>query len=458
MYGINKDFNIHFIGVGGIGMSGIAEILLNLGYKVSGSDLNENDNTQKLKHLGAQIFLGHKKENVQDAQLIVYSSAINPTNPEVVKATELRIPIIKRAEMLAELMRLKFGIAVAGSHGKTTTTSFLSTILKECQLNPTCIVGGIVKNLGGHALKGDGDILVAEADESDGSFLFLNPIMSVITNIDNDHLDYYKTVENLENSFLEFSHKVPFYGRVAINIEDSKTKSLIKNLRRPHISYGLSDSADYYATQIQFDEQGSHFKLHHQDEIIDTTISLSGEHNILNALGAIAIAHQLPLSLKQICEGIAKFEGVGRRFEIIHSDKPVIVDDYGHHPTEIKSTLKTARQKYPDKNIVAIFEPHRFTRTQEHWDEFVASFSDISQVYIAPIYPASEEPIPNITSENLIKDIQAKSQNAAFLADWDEVLSIIDKASDNQTVIVSLGAGSISKIMRSKVETWSNKK
>lgn len=457
MFGIDRELKIHFVGIGGIGMSGIAEILINLGYSVSGSDISQNANVQKLKSLGATIFNEHIASNIDDVQILVYSSAIKKDNPEIMKAVELKIPIIQRAEMLAELMRLKFGIAVAGSHGKTTTTSFLSTILKECKLNPTCIVGGIVKNLGGHALKGDSEYLVAEADESDGSFLYLNPIMSVITNIDNDHLDYYKTEEKLEQAFEDFVNKAPFYGKVALNIEDKKSKELISKIKRPYLTYGLSSKAEYYASDIVFNADGSEFNVNFNGEKFRTKISLSGEHNVLNALSAIAIAHQLKLSLGEICEAIAKFEGVGRRFEIIHNEDFIVVDDYGHHPTEIAATLKTAKQKYPDRNIVSIFEPHRFTRTQEHWDDFVNSFSEVSKVYVAPIYAASEKQIEDITSEKLVKAIDEKFGNAEFMQSWDKIEELFEVGKKENLVILGLGAGSISKVMRTKVEKWISK-
>lgn len=461
MFGINKELKIHFIGIGGIGMSGIAEILLNLGYQVSGSDLSESANVIKLKELGVQVYIGHESKNIENVQLVVYSSAIDESNPEIIRAREIHVPIIKRAEMLAELMRLKYGIAVAGSHGKTTTTSFLSTILQELDYKPTCIIGGIVKNLGGHAVKGDGDFLVAEADESDGSFLFLNPIMSVITNIDNDHLDYYKNEENIQKAFEEFANKVPFYGRVAINIHDEKSMQLRARLRRPNVTYGIKTEGlecDYYATDIQFTEEGTSFKVGSRGEEFPASITLSGKHNVLNALAAIAISVELGISLKNACEKISLFEGVGRRFEILHkTDQMIVVDDYGHHPTELRATITTASNRYPKRKIIAIFEPHRFTRTQEFWNEFRDCFHSVEKVYIAPIYAASEKPIEGVTSERLVNEINKKFANAQLLEDWNTLKNIFDDYKNQDYVILSMGAGSISKLTRTKLEEWISK-
>jgi UDP-N-acetylmuramate--alanine ligase len=461
MFGINKELKIHFIGIGGIGMSGIAEILINLGYHVSGSDITTNPNTEKLKSKGAEIFLGHKSENIKNVQLIVYSSAIDETNPEIMQARDQGLPIIKRAEMLAELMRLKFGVAIAGSHGKTTTTSFLSTILKELDYKPTCIVGGVVKNLGGHALKGDSQYLIAEADESDGSFLFLNPIMSIITNIDNDHLDYYKTVENIEKAFEEFANKVPFYGHVAININDAKSRKLRDKIRRPYVTYGVfeegseEEKPEYYASNIIFTENGTSFDVHHKEEKVEANITLAGEHNVLNALSAIVIAHKLESNLACICSAIKHFEGVGRRFELLYNnEKMVVVDDYGHHPTEVLATLQTAKDKYPNKKIIAVFEPHRFSRTKEFWNEFRDSFENVEKAYIAPIYAASENPILGITSDNLVADINKQFKNAELLPNWGKLPNIFEQYKNENVIILSMGAGSISKMTRQKLEEW----
>ncbi len=460
MFGIKKDLNIHFIGIGGIGMSGIANVLLNLGYNVSGSDINRNENIEKLEVAGAKIFHGHHEANIDHVQLVVYSSAIDNKNPEIKKAKELKIPIVKRAEMLAELMRVRYGIAIAGSHGKTTTTSFVSTIFNKLDQKPTCVVGGVVKNLGSQSIKGDGQYLIAEADESDGSFLFLNPIMSVITNVDNDHLDYYGTEEKIKEAFVEFSNKIPFYGRTAINANDKNSCELIKNLRRPYVTFGLAhkkscvENLDYAATDIVFKEDETLFSVIHEGKCYKTSIALSGDHNVQNALAAIAISHQVGLKLEDICRALKDFSGVGRRFEMLHDGNFTVVDDYGHHPTEIRATIETARVRFPDKKLVVVFEPHRYTRTKDFWEEFSHSFSLVDEVYIAPIYPASEKPITGITSENLIKDINKADHNANEIDLNNGLTDLFDKYASTNTVLLSLGAGSISKLTRVKLNEW----
>lgn len=461
MFGVKKGLNIHFIGIGGIGMSGIADILLGQGYHVSGSDLNEGENVLRLRAKGAVIFKGHSEENINNTQIVVYSSAIDSENPEIQKAILLKIPIIKRAEMLAELMRLKYGIAIAGSHGKTTTTSFMSTIFNKLDQKPTCIVGGIVKDLGSQAIHGDGKFLIAEADESDGSFLFLNPILSVITNIDNDHLDYYKTEEKLKESFVEFSNKVPFYGMVAINGNDKNSVELVKNIRRPYLMYGIegkerySESIDFYGKDIVHSEKKTDFILCYKKKEFNVEISLSGDHNVQNALAAIVIAHQVGMPLIDICHALKDFQGVGRRFECLYAEKNfIVVDDYAHHPTELLATIETARVKYPLKKIIAVFEPHRFSRTKQFWSEFVGCFKGVDAVYIAPIYAASEKEVPGVTSEALVKAINKKYQNAYLLESWGQLFSIFKKYQDRDGVLLSMGAGSISKETKLKISQW----
>lgn len=456
MFGINKSLNVHFIGIGGIGMSGIAEVLIRLGYNVTGSDLSESDTVEKLKKLGATIYIGHEAKNVKDVQIVVYSSAVNAKNPEVQEAKFQGIPIIKRAEMLAELMRLKKGIAVAGSHGKTTTTSFLATILDKLDYKPTYIIGGVVKNLGGHAHTGDSEILVAEADESDGSFLFLNPIMSVVTNIDNDHLDHYGNVENLQKAFVEFLNKVPFYGLLALNAHDKTSCELLKEVKRPYKIFGIDsdekyvDKVDYLASNVEHTNEGMKFILTHEEESYKFDIKLSGKHNVLNAIGAIVMAHQLGASFKEIAKVLPEFEGVSRRLEKLKEDEDLIViDDYAHHPTELVATISTLRRRYKDKKLVTIFEPHRFSRTKNFWNEFVNSFAEADEVYISPIYPASEEPIQYIDSEILVKNINEKYKNAHFLHSLSEMKVVLEKFNKTNTVVVTLGAGPISKAMRS---------
>ncbi len=449
MFGINKDLHIHFIGIGGIGMSGIAHVLLSLGYKVSGSDISESATVKNLEKNGAKIFIGHRAENIEDVQLIVYSSAIDNKNPEISKAMDQNIPIVKRAEMLAELMRLRFGLAVAGSHGKTTTTSMLSTIFKQDGRNPTCIVGGIVKNLDGQAISGDSKFLIAEADESDGSFLFLNPIMSVITNIDNDHMDYYKTEEAIFSAFQEFSNKVPFYGCVALNIDDENSRKLIEKIKRPYVTFGIHHEADYQASELEFTDAGCSYKLTHQKFSRKINLGMSGEYNVLNSLAAISIAHRAGIDLEKACEGIEAFQGVGRRFEYLKNDEElVVIDDYAHHPTEIENILKVFNSKYHDKNRVCIFQPHRYSRTKEFWNEFVNCFRGVSKVYVCPIYAASEKPIDYIDAEIMVKNINEKFHNAEYLPDFNEAKKVIAELKGSSSTLITLGAGSISKEIR----------
>jgi UDP-N-acetylmuramate--alanine ligase len=461
LFKVSQDVSIHFIGIGGIGMSGIAEVLLANGLRVSGSDLSESVRTEKLQNLGAKIFIGHQSENVKDSTVVVYSSAINMSNPEYAFAVENEIPIMRRAEMLAELMRLKKGIAIAGTHGKTTTTSFLSTILEESRFDPTYIIGGIVANLNGHAKVGKGEFLIAEADESDGSFLLLNPIMSVITNIDNDHLDHYGTFENLKKSFTEFANKVPFYGHCAVNILDENIQQIRKDIKKPLITFAISNGdhiADFEARNIEHNGQNTQYDLFVLNEFkIRLTIQLPGNHNILNSLGAASLAVQMGVSYEKIKSSISKFIGVGRRFEKLHESKNLIVfDDYGHHPTEIKATLKSVREIYSDRNIVCVFEPHRFTRTKKCWMDFVSCFDDADELLLCPIYPASEKPIEGITSDNLSKDINTKPGNQSTVGqNLKEIFAKVESRfiqKNENIVVIALGAGSIGREVREWVK------
>lgn len=436
-------------------MSGIAEVLINLGYKVSGSDLNRSPVVERLETLGAQIFLGHAGSNVKDADIVIYSSAVTNENPEYVAAQNKRIPIIKRAEMLAELMRLKFGIAVAGSHGKTTTTSFLATALSNLKFKPTYIVGGVVKNLGSNAGLGEGEYLVAEADESDGSFLYLNPIISIITNIDNDHLDYYKTEENLHRAFVDFANKVPFYGHLILNGHDKQIGQNIEKIKRPFVTFGFKgkelfvERLDYVAESLGFDGEYSLFTISHNDEACEFRIKMHGEHNALNAMGAIITAHKLGASLKDAAASIADFEGVGRRLETLsHKDNVLVIDDYGHHPTEIEATLSAIGNKYDDFEINVIFEPHRYTRSENFWSEFVSALTRDFKVNILPIYSAGEKPVPYIDSEVMVKNINENGGNASYIQALSDLASEITKPSQKKKLFLTLGAGSISRQIR----------
>lgn len=442
---------IHFVGIGGIGMSGIAEVLLSLGYKVSGSDSAESANVKKLKSMGAEIYLGHSAENLNAVTVLVYSSAVNEKNPEVARAIAEGIPVIRRAEMLSELMRLKYGLAVAGTHGKTTTTSFLATILQECNLDPTYIIGGIVKNLHGHAKVGKSDYLVAEADESDGSFLLLTPVMSVITNIDNDHMDHYGTEGNLFKAFVEFANKVPFYGVVALNAHDEKLMDLKAHMNRPAVTFGIDILADFEARNLQLGHFESTFDLYYKGEKQTSfTINLPGRHNILNCLGATALSYHMGLDFKQIAEAVKKLEGVGRRFQLLLKDKTFeVVDDYGHHPTEIASTLKIVKDTRDDYKKIVIFEPHRYTRTRDCWNQFLHCFNDADELYLLPIYAASENEIDGISTDRLIEDINQLHPNFAKKVDSiNDLVGLIEAQRAEKTIVVTLGAGSIGKTVR----------
>lgn len=448
---------LHFIGIGGIGMSGIAQVLLDLGYKVSGSDLNHSSVTENLINKGATIFKGHHPQNVQGATIIIYSSAIDEKNPEVIRARELGIPMIKRAEMLAELMRLKYGIAVAGSHGKTTTTSLIATIFDEAQQDATHIIGGIVSNLGGNARKGNGNFLIAEADESDGSFLLLNPVMSAVTNIDNDHLDYYGTKEQIVEAFVEFLNKVPFYGKVVLNADDKVCEEIRFRIKRPVIWYGISKKLshlEYVADEISLTASGAEFNLIHNNQLINRIkTNLLGMHNISNTLAAIAISHQAGLDFNTIQNGLLKFAGVNRRLERLHGgDDFLVIDDYGHHPTEIKATIKAIKD-VDQRPLCVIFEPHRYSRTKNFWTEFQEAFEGVEEIYISPIYSASESPIEGISSERLVEEMKTKNLPVNFLPELNDMKTLLQKKKSQKGIFLTLGAGTISKKIRELVKS-----
>jgi len=454
MLGWFKQTRVHFIGIGGIGMSGIAEILLDFGYTVSGSDIGQSSVIENLALKGAKIFNQHLAENVNATDIIVYSSAIDHKNPEIIRAKELGLPIIKRAEMLAELMRLKLGVAVAGSHGKTTTTSLIATMFQQAKLDATYVIGGIVRNLGGNAKKGNGDFLIAEADESDGSFLHLSPIMAVVTNIDNDHLDFYGTQEKIVENFLEFVNKVPFYGKIALNIHDKYSVDIKDKIKRPILWYGIDTiGADYEARDVVYSAQGTTFKLYFKKTFVDHfETHLLGLHNVLNTLGAISISHQCGLSFEEMKHGLLHFNGVGRRLEKIYQqNQTLVLDDYGHHPTEIRATISTLKN-LETRPLTVIFEPHRYSRTQNFWNEFTECFDGVEELFLAPIYAASEAEIPGITSEKLAEKIKTMGIKVTLIANLDHLDKIIEPKLKSPHVILGLGAGNISKKLRQAVQ------
>ena len=436
----------HFIGIGGIGMSGIAEILLNMGFRVSGSDLRRGPVTDRLAALGATIYEGHQAANVAGATVVVTSSAVSPGNPEVVEARACKIPVIQRAEMLAELMRLKYGIAIAGMHGKTTTTSMVASVLAAGGLDPTVVVGGRVDALGSNAKLGTTQYLVAEADESDRSFLKLPPILAVVTNLDREHMDCYRDMDDVEQAFLAFMDKVPFYGAVTACVDNAALAAILPRVHRRVFTYGTLPEADY---RLEFLDPlpgcFSHFRVHTQATSVGPfELHVPGRHNALNATAAVAVAHQLGLATDKIAAGIASFRGVDRRFQIRGQARGVtVVDDYGHHPTEIRATLAAARE-YCHGRIHVAFQPHRYTRTRDLLDEFGAAFSDADSVIVLPIYAASEEPLPGITSELLTSKIT--SPVARYAPDFASAVETVAAAAYEGDVILTLGAGSVSQL------------
>lgn len=454
MLGWLNSRKLHFIGIGGIGMSGIAEVLLGLGHKISGSDLSTSEVTENLASKGAVIHKGHSASHVEGVDVVVFSTAIDPKNPEFRRAIELEIPLVRRGEMLAELMRLKYGIAVAGSHGKTTTSSLVATIFQEAKTDSTHVIGGIVSNLGGNARMGQGKFLIAEADESDGSFLQMNPVLAAVTNIDDDHLDYYGSKERIVDAFVEFVNKLPFYGRSVLNADDSVSLSIKGRIRRTPVWYAIHTEADYRATAIQYSARGTSFELSHQDKLIGKVEThLVGAHNVSNTLAAIALSHEAGLAWDVIFSGLLKFRGVGRRLEKIHEKGNfLVIDDYGHHPTEVSATIR-ALKDVDHRRLTVVFEPHRYTRTQNFWKEFQECFQGADELFISPIYAASESPINGISSEKLVEEMNKKGIKARFISSLDEMKSLLSERKDRDGIFLTLGAGAISKRARELVKT-----
>jgi len=440
---------IHFVGIGGIGMSGIAEVLHNLGYDVTGSDIRESDTTMRLRKLGIKIFIGHDEKNIDNAHVVVISSAVSPTNPEVVAAKDRAVPVIPRAEMLAELGRLKYGILVAGAHGKTTTTSLIATLLGEGGLDPTVVIGGKLKAIGSNAHLGEGEFLVAEADESDGSFLKLSPTIAVITNIDREHMDYFKDIETLKSAFLCFINKVPFYGVVIVCKENEHTRTIIPQIERRVLTYGLSHDSDMYAKNIRYEGTKTVFEAVFKGGSLGIfTVPVPGVHNVLNSLAAVLTAMELQVPLEKIRRGLGSFGGIQRRFEFRGEAREIrIFDDYGHHPVEIRAVLKAARECFSDSRIVVIFQPHRFSRTRDLMDDFALSFGAADRLYILDIYAASESPIEGITSEVLLKKTRdVGSMNADHISDRKEMVKTVLADLRPGDVLLTLGAGDVYKI------------
>jgi UDP-N-acetylmuramate--alanine ligase len=445
---------IHFVGIGGIGMSGIAEVLLNLGYKVSGSDLKSSPVTERLASLGAVIFEGHKPENVTGAEVVVTSSAVRPDNPEVEQAHELRVPVIPRAEMLAELMRLKYGIAVAGMHGKTTTTSMIAAVLGAGGLDPTVVVGGRVDALGSNARLGNSHYLVAEADESDRSFLKLSPILAVVTNVDREHMDCYRNMRDVKNAFLEFMDRVPFYGMVVACNDDPLLRKILPQVQRRIVTYGTRRGSDFRIVLGKADltagdqHQLGRFTVRFGDrDLGEFTLHVPGAHNVLNATAAIAVGIGLDISVDQIRGALDQFRGVDRRFQLKGRAAGItVVDDYGHHPTEIRATLAAARQ-CGYRKIHVIFQPHRYTRTRDLMDNFACAFGDADTVLVLDIYAASEQPIEGVTAERLVEEIRRVGHpSARYASSFDEAARVAISGAKEGDLILTLGAGSVYQV------------
>jgi UDP-N-acetylmuramate--alanine ligase len=440
-----KAQRVHFIGIGGIGMSGIAEILLTLGYAVSGSDLRQSGITDRLVGLGATIFQGHAAANVVGSGVVVTSSAVNEQNPEVVEARQRKIPVIQRAEMLAELMRLKYGIAVAGMHGKTTTTSMIATVLAAGGLDPTVVVGGRVDALGSNARLGKSQYLVAEADESDRSFLKLSPILSVVTNLDREHMDCYRDMEDVEAAFLEFMERVPFYGACTACIDNPQLAVLLPRVQRRLFTYGMSSLADYVLRMLPPAEGvRSRFEVAAGGQVLGPfALNVPGRHNVLNATAAVAIGTQLEVSCEHIAHALRDFRGVDRRFQLRGCARGVnVVDDYGHHPTEIRATLSAARESGYHR-VHVIFQPHRYTRTRDLMAEFATAFDDADTVQVLDIYAASEDPIEGVDSRALVRVVGRKE--VQYAASFEEAVNRAVARAEDGDVIVTLGAGSVSQ-------------
>lgn len=440
--------HIHFVGIGGIGMSGIAEVLLNLAYKVSGSDLKSTPISERLGKLGACVYYGHRPENVAGADVVVMSSAVSPDNPEVMAAQQNGIPVIRRAEMLAELARLKYTVAVAGAHGKTTTTSMLAVVLARGGLDPTAIIGGRLKNFGSNAKLGLGEYMVAEADESDGSFLHLSPTIAVVTNIDPEHLDYYGSLEQIKRAFAEFMNKVPFYGAAVVCLDDPNIQSLLPSVKKRLVTYGFAKGADFHAKNLLPDGFETHFDAYYREERLGgVTLRLVGEHNVLNALAAIAAGRELDLPFPVIRDALHELSGIERRFEIkVNTADLTVIDDYGHHPTEIRATLKAARGTF-DRRLVVVFQPHRYTRTRDLFDQFATAFYDADVLVLLDIYPAGEKPIEGITSVALAEALRAHGHREVHFAGAKEpALEMLVGLLRKGDVVLTLGAGDVWQI------------
>ncbi len=447
---------IHFVGIGGSGMCGIAEVLLNQGYEISGSDISANPSVKRLTKAGAIVFIGHDESNIDGANVVVKSSAVTIENPEIASAHARGIPVVRRAEMLAELMRYRHGIAIAGTHGKTTTTSLITAILAEAGRDPTFVVGGRVNSVGTNAKLGGSRYLVAEADESDASFLHLQPMVSVVTNIEADHMETYGfDFEVMKKTYIEFLHNLPFYGLAVMCIDDDVIRGLLVDVARPLLTYGFSEDAGYRLRDLRAEKRQCHFMIDRPDGQSSLQISLNipGRHNALNAAAAIAVASDEGISDQAIIDGLSKFGGVGRRFEVI-GEYPVtggdamLVDDYGHHPTEVKATIQAIRDGWPEKRLVMVFQPHRYTRTRDLYEDFVQVLAEVDVLLILDVYSAGEEPIPGAGSKNLCGSIRQRGGiDPIYVESIEEVPYLLGELVRGDDFVMTQGAGSVSKLV-----------
>ncbi len=455
--------NVHFVGVGGVGMSGIAEVMVSLGFTVTGSDLKESVAVERLRKVGVNVFIGHDKSHIDFAHVVVVSSAIDHSNPEIIEAKEKRIPIIRRAEMLAELMRFKKGIAIAGTHGKTTTTSLIASILSLAKMDPTYVIGGKLNSAATNAKLGKGDYLVAEADESDASFLHLQPILAIVTNIDADHLvTYNHDFGQLKRAFVEFLHHIPFYGLAILCGDDENIQSIIPEINKPLTTYGITSNSDVKATNIQYENTSTKFTVVKKGALsFDVSLNMPGDHNILNALAAITLALELDVNVEIIQKALLEFEGIGRRFEN-HGEYAVddktftVVDDYGHHPKEVAATIQAAKKAWPEKRILVVFQPHRFSRTQDLFDDFCAVLSVPDALVLTEVYAAGEKHNSDVDGRALSASIRARGKlQPVFIENIDDVSSDLINVVEDGDVVLIMGAGSIGKLANEIDEKYS---
>ncbi|URQ89878.1 UDP-N-acetylmuramate--L-alanine ligase [Pseudoalteromonas sp. SCSIO 43101] len=451
---------IHFVGIGGAGMGGIAEVLAFEGYRITGSDIAHSAMTERLIQLGAEVFIGHDENNVKDASVVVVSSAINEQNPEIKAAKAARIPIVRRAEMLAELMRFRHGIAVAGTHGKTTTTSLIASIYAQAGLDPTFIIGGLLNSAGSNAKVGKSDFLIAEADESDASFLHLQPMVSVITNVEEDHMDTYAgSLEKMKDTYVDFIHNLPFYGLAVVCIDSEVAAELIPRFGRPVITYGESAEADYRMADFSQTANTCSFNVvNKQGESLAVTLNMPGKHNALNATAAIAVAKDQNIANHAILEALTKFEGVGRRFQHYGTfenerGNVMLVDDYGHHPSEVAATIAAVREGWPDKRLVMVYQPHRYSRTRDLYEDFVKVLADVDQLLLLDVYSAGEEPIVGADSKSLCRSLRQRGKEPLHVASSSELAGVLANTLQDNDLVLTQGAGNIGQLVKKLAAT-----